>query len=214
GLGATGPAERARALQLARAGLAADRGNVHAYTVLGFCYLWHQMWDLARNCFEQALALNPYNPVRLNEAAAGMVCLGEFARARALLDMSLNLQQFPDDAFYEDSGRLRLLESDNERARIELESIAAGSIWADLYLAICELRLGRDSGRERFGRWRERVTRCWYKVPAPSEAEISDWIRRHHPWPGEAGELFFTDIESALRPPKMPSPHAATRARQ
>ncbi|HEV2865811.1 MAG TPA: winged helix-turn-helix domain-containing protein, partial [Allosphingosinicella sp.] len=47
GLGATGPAERARALQLARAGLAADRGNVHAYTVLGFCYLWHQMWDLA-----------------------------------------------------------------------------------------------------------------------------------------------------------------------
>jgi len=211
GLGASGPEARGHALELARDGLAADRANVHAYTVLGYCHLWHDQRGPARACFEQALQLNPYNPVRLNEVAGGMVYLGDFERARALLDMSLHLQSYPDDSFYEDSGRLHLLQGSCERARIELESILSDSIWASLYLALCEIRLGTQSGNRRFDRWRTRVESQWHTGVSPTAGELSTWIRRHHPLPGEAGERFFADVEAALHPGEA-SPEAPRQA--
>ena len=198
GLGSSGPEERDKALELAKEGLAADRANVHAFTVLGYCHLWHDQRGPARTCFEQALRLNPYNPVRLNEVAGGMVYLGEFERARALLDMSLALQPHSGDSFHEDSGRLRLLEGDCERARSELESILGDSHWAPLYLALCELRLGLDAGTRRFDAWRKRVEAKWHSGETPTAEELSSWIRRHHPLPGETGERFFADVEAAF----------------
>ena len=208
GLGASGDEERAHALELAKDGLAADRGNSHGYTVLGYCHLWHGQRALAQKCFDQALRLNPYNPVRLNEVAGGAVYLGDFARARALLDMSLHLQPYPDDSFYEDSGRLRLLEGDHERARAELESIVGDSLWGELYLALCEIRLGAEGGRHRFAAWRERVEGSWHTGETPPPEEISAWVRRHHPLPGEAGARFFADVEAALA---AEAPPAAAR---
>ena len=198
GLGSTGQRERARALELAKAGLAADRGNVHAYTVLGFCYLWHSERSLARQCFEQALALNPYNPVRVTECATALMYMGDLPGARNLMDRAGELNPLQDDNYREDSGRLRLIEGNYEGALAALGSIISPSIWAELYIAICELRLNPEVGGTRFRKWRERVEQCWHAPSPPREAEISEWIRFHHPLPAETGEHFLAGVDAAL----------------
>lgn len=198
GLGSSGEAERARALQLAKQGLAADRGNVHAHTVLAFCHLWQDERDLARQGFEQALALNPYYPVRLQECATGFMYLGDLERARALLDKAYELNPIPDDDCHEDRGRLLLIAGDHKTARGELGAILRGSIWAPLFLAICEVALGFDRGRARFAEWRTRVERQWHKRPAPDSAALADWIMRHHPLPPALAERFLAGVEAVL----------------
>jgi DNA-binding winged helix-turn-helix (wHTH) protein/Flp pilus assembly protein TadD len=203
-LGGSGEAERKRALDLARAGLAADRGNVHAYTVLGFCYLYHSEPALARSCLEQALALNPYNPVRVNEVAAGMIYLGEFDSARELLDLGLQLQLFADDTFKEDSGLLALVEGDCERARSALMAIAKPSIWAELYLAVAECRLGRASSTGRLVTWLEHVQRGWQNSTALSPERLHDWVRWHQPFQEGAGDSLFSLLDEALVAAPMP----------
>ena len=198
GLGSTGADERAKSLALAKDGLAADRGNAHAYTVLGFCHLWHGETGLAGTCLDQALALNPYYPVRLQECATGRMFMGDVAGARALMDKARELNPVPDDNVQEDNGRLQLLEGDYEGARASLMSAVDGSIWAELLLAIAELRLGIGDGVDRIRRWRERVMRDWHRPPAPDAAEISVWIRRHHPFPADLAGRFFEGVEAAL----------------
>lgn len=211
GLGSTGPKERAHALELAKAGLTADRGNVHAHTLLGFCYLWHGEHGLARRCFDQALALNPYNHVRLQECATAWMYMGDLAGARALMDRAAELNPLHDDNFYEDSARLRLIEGEPEAALAALESVVQGSIWAELYRAVGELALGRPGG-ERFRRWVERVERQWHASPGPDREALAAWIRFHHPLPGDAGARFFAGVDSALgieaRPVSRASPPA------
>ena len=196
--GSSGEAERDRALQLARAGLAADRGNVHAYTVLGFCHLWHGEHGQARALFEQALALNPYNPVRLDECATGFMYMGEVTRARALMDQALELNPVPDDECREDLGRLFMIEGRYEVARLELESILTGSIWTPLYLALCALQLDPEAGRRDLAVWRARVEQGWHMSPAPDAAGIYRWIRFHHPFAADLAERFFSGVEDAL----------------
>lgn len=196
--GSTGPEQRARALKLARDGLAADRSNAHAHSVLGWAYLWHEERALARRCFDQALALNPYNHVRVQEAATALTYLGDFGGARGLMERAEELNPCPDDDFYEDSGRLRLAEGDYEGARASLLSLAHGSVWAELYLGACEVALGSDGATERLAGWRRKVGLCWHGGEVPAREQLLGWIRRHHPLPGDAGERFFGPIEKGL----------------
>lgn len=191
GLGASGPAERARALDLAKAGLAADRSNVHAYTVLGFCHLWHGQTCQARDCFDRALAQNPYNPVRLSECATGLMFMGELAEARALIYRAVELNPIPDDWFHEDLGRLQLFEGDFEGGLRTLESIARCSIWAELYRTLCELGLGRETGPENLAAWRKRVAQGWHDGRSPSTREVAAWIRFHNPLPEREADRVF-----------------------
>ncbi len=204
GLGSSGRPERAKALELAKAGLAADRGNVYAYSVLGFCHLWHGHDGIARDCFEQALSLNPYNSVRVQDVATGMMYLGDLARARSLIATARELNPIPDDAFFEDSGRLSLIEGDHEAARAMLLSIAQGTIWAELYLALCEDALGLNEGRERLDRWRSRVEARWHSRIAPSRAELIDWIMFHHPLSSGVVNAFRQSVGTILREAAMP----------
>jgi DNA-binding winged helix-turn-helix (wHTH) protein len=209
-LGGSGPAERDRALELARAGLAADRGNVHAYTVLGFCYIYHCEARLARDSFEQALTLNPYNPVRVSEVATGMIYLGEFDRARELFVLGHQLQLFADDSFREDEGRLALVADDFEAARASLLAIANRTIWSDLYLALSEYGLGRPSAPGRIADWLERVSRAWHDGEEVGSGKLLSWVRWHHPFQDSSGERLFSLVEKALearpttRPAAMP----------
>lgn len=200
--GSSGSPERARALNLARAGLAADRGNVHAYTLLGFCFLYHSEPELARSYFEQALALNPYNPVRVNEVASGMIYLGDFDRAADLLALGLELQIFADDNHHQDSGLLALARGDFPRARNDLLAIARPSILADLYLALAEVALARESAEERLSRWQERLRAGWYEAACPSPARLQQWIRFHHPFQHGAGDHLFRLAEAAADAPR------------
>ena len=191
GLGASGPAERSRALALAKAGLDADRANVHAYTVLGFCHLWHDQAGQARGCFERALAQNPYNPVRLSECATGLMFMGAFDEARALIFRAVELKKIPDDWFHEDLGRLQLFEGDFEAGLVTLDAIARLSIWAELYRTLCEIGLGRESGAASLAAWRARVDRGWHDGTIPTDAEVASWIRYHNPLPTRDAERVF-----------------------
>lgn len=206
-LGGSGPAERARALELARAGLAADRGNVHAYTVLGFCYLYHCEARLARDSFEQALTLNPYNPVRVSDVATGMIYLGEFDRARELRVLGHQLQPFADDSFREVEGRLALVEGEFKAARASLLAIANRTIWSDLYLALSDYALGQPSASGRIADWLERVGRAWHDGEDVSSGRLLAWVKWHHPFQEGSGERLFSLVEKALEagPTKRPA---------
>lgn len=197
-LGSTGREERAKALRLAKSGLAADRSNAHAHSVLGWAYIWHEERALARRSFEQALALNPYNRVRVEEAATAWTYLGDFDGADALLARVAELDPFPDDDLCEDTGRLKLARGDYEGARQCLQQIVEGTIWADLYLGACETALDRPDGPARVERWVDRVERSWQGGARPDRGEIVDWVKRHHPLPPQARAAFFAPIEQAL----------------
>ena len=214
GLGSTRSEERAHALSLAKRGLAADRGNVNAYTLLGFCHLWHGERAAARTCFEQALTLNPYNHVRLQECATGSMYMGDLSEARALMGRAAELNPLHDDTFYEDYGRLLLIAGDYQAALEALSSVVSGSIWVDLYRSVCVLRLGRVDGRQTFSQWRERVESNWFEPAKPGPEELSDWVKRHHPLPEQAGEAFFADVDTMLNAASMPTPTAGPKARE
>lgn len=201
GFGSSGPAERARALMLAKQSLAADRGNVYCYTLLGFCHLWHEQRGLARSYFDKAVELNPYNPVRLTESATGLMFLGNVAEARALMERAGELNPIADDSFHEDMGRLALLEGDYEAAYTELESMVRHSISSELYRAVCLLRLNPTEGKRALFTWRDRIERNWHSASAPTGDEVAKWIARHHPVTAETAERLFAGVEAALRAP-------------
>jgi tetratricopeptide (TPR) repeat protein len=210
GLGSTGATERARALDLAKTGLAADRGNVHSYTVLGFCHLWHGQQGPARHCFDQALALNPYNHVRLQECATGWMYLGDLPKARDLMDKAADLNPLLDDNYYEDYGRLLLIAGEYEAAMDALLSVARGSIWADLYRSVCGLRSGSDSHEQRAVAWRSLVSSSWHCDQPPSNQDLVAWVKLHHPLPGGAETPFFADVASVLDLPVESVPMAVS----
>jgi len=197
-LGWTGPEERARALQLARAGLAADRSHVHAYTVLAFCQLYHGEYDQARGCFDYALERNPFNPTRLNEVATGMVYLGEFDLAHRYIEQSAGIQPFADDHSHEDLGRLHLLQGDWELADKYFRRIAVASIWAQLYSALTRLHIDPAEGKERIAAWKRRVRERWHKDEAPSDEQVIDWFLFHHPFKNGCGEVLVTAAKEAI----------------
>lgn len=203
-LGTTGAAERARALDLAKAGLAADRGDAHAHAVLGFCYLWHNRHQLARQCFERVLLLNPYNHVRLQEAATAATYTEDFESARELMARAAELNPIPDDTYFEDLGRLQLISGDVENAGASLEAVLHGSIWAPLYAALCRVDANRDGARDMIDRWRSTVAARWRSHAEPGNVEIRSWIMLHHPIAGTSGERFRALVDSALPDSRMP----------
>jgi tetratricopeptide (TPR) repeat protein len=197
-LGSSGPAERARALQLAKDGLAADRGNVHAYTVLGFCHLRHQQRDLARECFETALILNPYNPGRLNEVATGLMWLGEFDRTRSLYEFSQSLQPFMDDLLLEDLAQLALFEGRPEETLGHVRKMSAQRLWASLYEAVAEHMIGVPASRSRLPAWRDWVGSRWHDGGPPDQQALEEWIALHHPLAPEPKAAFVGLVQSTF----------------
>lgn len=196
--GSTGSKERAHALKLMKNGLAADRSNAHAHSVLGFCHLWHGERALAGKCIKQAVVLNPYNHVRLQEAATAWTYLGDFDTALELLERAVELNPNGDDSVYEDWGRLYLATGRYEDACMALSEVACGSVWADLYLSACEIALGRAEGRDRLSEWQARVSRHWHSKQLPERDDLAAWIGRHHPFPKGNAEYFMAPVEAGL----------------
>jgi DNA-binding winged helix-turn-helix (wHTH) protein len=208
-LGASGPAERARALQLAKDGLAADRGNVHAYTVLGFCHLRHEQRDLARECFETALILNPYNPGRLNEVATGLMWLGEFDRTRSLYGFSQSLQPFMDDLLLEDLAQLALFDGRPQEALSQVRKMSGQRLWASLYEAVAEHMVGVPVSRSKLPAWRDWVGSRWHDGAPPNQSALEEWIALHHPLAPEPKEAFVGLVQSTFALIDRADPHGA-----
>lgn len=198
-LGSTGPEERARALALAKRCLAADRGNAHAHTVLGFCHLWHGEFDIAQDCFARAVELNPYNPVRLNEAATGYLFLGAFDRAEALYDHSIALNAQQDDAYYEDRMHLALMQGRPEAVPELARRMTGKLVWASLYQAIAASLLGDPSAPAHIEGWRDQVAKHWEDGRVPDEEAILAWTASYHPFPPELQARFMALVEEAFR---------------
>ncbi|MBW0145218.1 winged helix-turn-helix domain-containing protein [Sphingomicrobium clamense] len=197
-LGSSGPTERRRALDLAKAGLAADKSHVHSYTVLGFCHLYHEEYDQARSCFDHALERNPFNPERLNEVATGMTYLGDFDRARALFEQSAGIQPFADDASQEDLGRLALLEGDIDTAMEHFGKVTVASLWSQLCAAATLRHRDEKAGAKAIKRWMERVHAGWHRPIPPTDDEVFAWFRFHHPYKDDAGKPLIDLVGKAL----------------
>ncbi|MDP8994868.1 MAG: winged helix-turn-helix domain-containing protein, partial [Pseudomonadota bacterium] len=163
GLGASGPAERARAYELARRALALDPGESHLHTVKGWCHLWAGEAPRARMHFEQALELNPYNNARLLEVATAQMFLGELDSAAELLERCRTLAPFATESPYEEEGLLHLLRGDYQAAADRLilatrghpdDGATGGSVMSELYAVLAAAGLESADLGERAARWR------------------------------------------------------------
>ncbi|MEO8925839.1 MAG: BTAD domain-containing putative transcriptional regulator [Caulobacteraceae bacterium] len=197
--GSSGPEHRARALDLAKAALALDRGHVHGYTIAGWCYLRRREWDTAKTYLEQAFALNPFHPRRVMEVGYGFLFLGETERARTLLDRHLLLNPEPDDFFFMDLGLLSFVQGDHDLAASYLELIAKPDIWALVYKAMIAHAAGRPSD-DKIEMARQAIADIWPASPMTPDAVV-DWVAGHHPFQSaEVQRRFLTAVRGILAP--------------
>jgi DNA-binding winged helix-turn-helix (wHTH) protein/Flp pilus assembly protein TadD len=197
-LGATGPDELAKALELAKTGLSVDPGNAHAHVVLGFCHLRNGETDAASRCLEGALALNPHNTLRLREVATGLGYLGEFERAERLFELSQELQPMPDDQYMEDRCQLALLQGKLEEASGFARRISERRLWSSLYEALSLMDSERQHALAKLEQWRGWVERCWHQPGPVADECIVRWVGLHHPLSGAPGEAFLSRIRDGL----------------
>ena len=172
---------REKALALAKTAMSVDRGHVHSYTVLAWCYLRDRQWDPAQRLFDQALALNQFHAIRLNEVGFGLLFLGELDRARYLLDRCLLVNPTPDDHFFSDLGLLEMVTGHHDRAATHFALVANPTIWSSIYRAInCELA-GRPAPQIT-ERALQRISSIWPADRPMTDAAILDWIRTNNPF--------------------------------
>jgi DNA-binding SARP family transcriptional activator/TolB-like protein len=196
--GATTPALRDRAFELAKTALSLDRGHVHSYTVMGWAYLWRRNPAAARSHFEEALRLNPFHAQRIKEVAGGMLILGDPDRAEVLLERCLELSPLPDDEFLTALGLLCLLKGEPEKATDYFDLIAHSGVWNDLYVA-CNRALAGRPDAEAGQRLRKRVQAIWGDGRHMTDEALLAWIEFHHPFCNDAHRnLFLSGVSQAL----------------
>jgi DNA-binding SARP family transcriptional activator/TolB-like protein len=177
----SGPAEHARALELAKAALAIDPMSVHARTALGWCYVRQRRWDVAKVHLEKALALNPFHVRRLMEIGFAHILLDETERARQMYDRCLFLNPAPADEYFTDLGLLSMVRGDHDLAETYFEVGANPSIWCPIFAAINARMAGRHSA-EKAGRVVSRVRKIWPDSQPLTRDALVGWISHHHPF--------------------------------
>ena len=189
---------RDRAFELTRCALDLDRRHVHAYSVMGWCFLWRKCWDAAANYFEQAEDLNPYNAERLMEIGFGLLFLGELGQARTLLERCLIIHPTPSDGFFMDLGLLELLEGRFDEAEVRFDMVAKPTIFDDIYAAVNGVLAGRASAA-RMRRARQRIAAIWPPGEIADPAAMTRWFANHHPFASEmAGRPLLTGFRQMI----------------
>ncbi len=179
--GASGDAEHARALDLARTALSVDRAHVHGYTVKGWCHLRRRDWGAAQLHFDQAVTLNPFHADRIMEAGFGNIFLGSLHQARTLLDRCLLLNPTPKDMFFTDLGLLELVDGDHERAATYFELVARPTIWDLIYSAI-NSALGGHVDPAKASAANAAIRAIWVDADSASVDALVAWIGNHNPF--------------------------------
>jgi DNA-binding SARP family transcriptional activator/Tfp pilus assembly protein PilF len=188
----SGEPERERAFQLTKSALARDRGHVHGYTVMGWCYLRRRQWDAARFHFDQAIELNSFHADRMMEAGSGYLFLGEIDLARRLLDRCLMLNPVPKDDFFTPLGFLELIRGDYARAASYFELIARPTLWVAIYSAAAA-SLGGAHSEAKAGVARKRLAAIWPPGVPMSEHAVVGWLDAHNPLRREEDRRRFLD---------------------
>jgi DNA-binding winged helix-turn-helix (wHTH) protein/tetratricopeptide (TPR) repeat protein len=204
GLGSTGDAERRRAYELAHQAFALDPTESHFHTMKGWAHLWAGEWMLARQHFDEALQLNPYNERRLVEVATGLMFLDELTGADALLQRCRDLTPFATETPYEEQGLLDLLTGQYERAaehlslvrRYHPEDLArtTPTLMAELYALLAAAGSQAPDLAERAVRWRRSMTERWCAAEAPTDDRLKHWALFHSPFKTEARRAWFLDL--------------------
>ncbi|SIN92405.1 DNA-binding winged helix-turn-helix (wHTH) domain-containing protein [Parasphingorhabdus marina DSM 22363] len=185
-LGKTGIAERTLARKLAHKAFRLDPVNAHFHVLLGWSYLWSKEPDKAERHFDEAAALNPYNAVRLLEAATGMMFIGNLEKAGTILASSAALTPFATDALLEDQGLLHFLAGDYGDAEKCLSLIEQPTISVLLYRLLAS-SAADSAERSKFAKtFLERVRDSWHDETLPEVAQILDWTMLHHPFQDSA----------------------------
>lgn len=184
-LGKTGMTERKLARKLAHKAFRLDPVNAHFHVLLGWSYLWSREPNKAERHFDEAAALNPYNAVRLLEAATGMMFIGNLEKARTILDGSAALTPFATDALLEDQGLFHFLSGDHVAAEKCLSLIEQPTISVLLYrllgMAARNSKNTADFARD----FVARVQENWHSQDIPPGEKILEWIMLHHPFQSE-----------------------------
>lgn len=192
GLGATGAAERARAYELAHKAVALDPTEAHFHTVKGWCHMWADEVAHAREHFEEALRLNPYNQNRLVEAATAFMFLDDLERAADLLERCRNLTGLSSEAPHEEEGLLHLLRLDYHAAseRLALASryhpddgvVTSRTIVSDFYALLAAAGAGSPDLAHRAAQWRASMSQRWCSTTRITDDRLLEWIFFHQPF--------------------------------
>jgi len=197
--GSSGAAERDRGLELARAALALDRGDVNAWTHVGWGHLWHGNWAAAEYHFSAAVALRPFNVTRLLEVVFGRVFLGELDAAAALLDDCLELDPRPGDGFYGDRGLLRMICGEYDAASQDFDLVADPDLIMSIHAAANAALAGRPSRPLR--RLAEaKIAAIHPDGRMPSLPKLRHWVDAAHPFRNDAHRARLrAGIDAAFR---------------
>jgi DNA-binding winged helix-turn-helix (wHTH) protein/tetratricopeptide (TPR) repeat protein len=194
GLGSSGPAERGRAYELAHRAIALDPTESHLHTVKGWCHLWAGEAALAREHFDQAIGLNPYNQARLVEVATGLMFLDELDRAAELLDRCRTLAAFEAEAPHEEEGLLHLLREEFEAAAEKLararhahpdDRTIARPVKAGFYALVAAAGAGAADLAERRLHWRALIEELWSAAEPLDDERLRQWVLFHNPFQTE-----------------------------
>jgi tetratricopeptide (TPR) repeat protein len=131
--GTSGPAERARAFELARDMVRRDPLLGHGWVVLGWGHLWRREWQQAEDALERAVELNPHHPQRLCEAAFGLLHLDRVERCAVLLERARAIAGHPDPMWWGDYGILLFVEGRAAEAHVALGSGLQSFIWTHVF---------------------------------------------------------------------------------
>jgi DNA-binding winged helix-turn-helix (wHTH) protein len=228
GFGASGEPERRRAYELAHQAITVDPTDSHLHTVKGWCHLWAGESAFARLHLREALDLNPYNKVRLNEVATALIFLNELDRARELLDRCNALTPFATEAADEEEGLLHLMrhEYDLAAARLALArrshpedaSERGIGVKGELYGLLAAAGSGAADLGARARRWQESMIERWAGVGPPTQEALRDWVAFHNPLQdADQREHFLSLLDVAFKAApraKSPSPAPATSDRR
>ncbi|TVV75391.1 trifolitoxin synthesis, TfuA [Sphingomonas solaris] len=174
---------RARAFELSLKAASLDPDSGHVHSRLAWCYLRRGDVALAEQRFAAALEAGPYHADGLDEAGFGLVHLGAFDRAGALLARAFELNPFPPDEYFSDMAVLLALRHEHLRAEEQFEISRNPSIH---YLAIRVANLallGRGDQAHALGHTlRARFAPLWRAAGNPGDADLVEGMFRFLPF--------------------------------
>jgi tetratricopeptide (TPR) repeat protein len=186
--GSTGPAERARAFNLARDMVRRDPLMGHGWIVLGWGHLWRAEWRQAEDALERAVELNPHHPQRLCEAGFGLLHVGRVDRCEALMERARQIARHPDAMWWSDFGILRFVQGSPVDAHEALGEGLASFIWTHVFRLAAAVEAGLDP-RQDAETLAGRLSKMFGgQVPGPDAL---------HRWLSTCGQPFWSDAVPA-----------------